>query len=73
MAATSFVGRRSSATSHKGEDLVGPAFTGLIADNQLLAYRYRGFWKAMDTFRDKQELDELWASGQAPWEVWKCV
>jgi glucose-1-phosphate cytidylyltransferase len=58
---------------HKGEDLVGPAFTRLIADNQLLAHRYRGFWKAMDTFRDKQELEELWASGRAPWEVWKCV
>ena len=56
----------------QGEDLVGPAFTRLIADDQLLAYRYEGFWKAMDTFRDKQELEELWAEGTAPWEVWKC-
>jgi glucose-1-phosphate cytidylyltransferase len=58
---------------HAGEDLVDPVFTRLIADNELLAYRYPGFWKAMDTFRDKQELEELWAAGHAPWEVWKCV
>jgi glucose-1-phosphate cytidylyltransferase len=58
---------------HAGEDLVGPAFTRLIATDQLVAHRYRGFWKAMDTFRDKQELEELWAGGRAPWEVWKCV
>jgi len=57
----------------RGEDLVGPTFERLIADDQLLAYRYPGFWKAMDTFRDKQELEELWAEGHAPWEVWKCV
>jgi glucose-1-phosphate cytidylyltransferase len=55
-----------------GEDLVGPTFERLIADEQLLAYRYAGFWKAMDTFRDKQELEEMWAAGNAPWEVWKC-
>ncbi|OFW62053.1 MAG: glucose-1-phosphate cytidylyltransferase [Actinobacteria bacterium RBG_16_64_13] len=57
----------------KGEDLVGPVFTRLIADRQLLAHRYSGFWKPMDTFRDRQELEELWAGGQAPWEVWKCA
>lgn len=57
----------------QGEDLVGPAFTRLISDSQLLAFKYPGFWKAMDTFRDRQELEELWASGHAPWEVWKCV
>jgi glucose-1-phosphate cytidylyltransferase len=58
---------------HEGEDLVGPAFKRLITDGQLLAFRYPGFWKAMDTFRDKQELEELWAAGRAPWAVWKCV
>ena len=57
---------------HVGEDLVGPAFERLIADGELLAFRYPGFFKAMDTFRDKQELEELWAGGHAPWEVWKC-
>lgn len=56
----------------EGEDLVGPTFDRLIAENQLLAYRHLGFWKGMDTFRDKTELEDLWANGQAPWEVWKC-
>jgi glucose-1-phosphate cytidylyltransferase len=56
-----------------GEDLVGPTFERLIADGELLAFRYPGFFKAMDTFRDKQELEELWTGGRAPWEVWKCV
>ena len=55
----------------QGEDLVGDAFPRLIAERQLLALRYQGFWKPMDTFRDRQELEELWAGGQAPWEVWK--
>jgi glucose-1-phosphate cytidylyltransferase len=58
---------------HEGNDLVGPTFERLIADGELLAYRYPGFWKAMDTFRDRQELEELWAGGRAPWEVWKCA
>lgn len=58
---------------HKGQDLVGPAFEQLIAEGELLAFKYPGFWKAMDTFRDKQELEELWAGGQAPWEVWRCT
>ncbi len=58
---------------HMGEDLVGPTFERLIADGELLAFRYPGFFKAMDTFRDKQELEELWAGGRAPWEVWKCA
>jgi glucose-1-phosphate cytidylyltransferase len=57
----------------KGEDLVGPTFARLIAHNQLVTYRYTGFWKALDTFRDKQEIEDLWAEGQAPWEVRKCV
>jgi glucose-1-phosphate cytidylyltransferase len=56
----------------EGEDLVGPTFDRLIAENQLLAYRHLGFWKGMDTFRDKMELEDLWAKGRAPWEVWKC-
>ena len=56
----------------EGEDLVGPATDRLIAAGELVAYRYSGFWKGMDTFRDKQELEELWEKGRAPWEVWKC-
>lgn len=54
-----------------GEDLVTEAFQQLLADNQLLAFRYDGFWESMDTFKDKQRLDDLYARGGAPWELWK--
>ena len=54
-----------------GDDLVMDAFQRLLAENQLLAYRYDGFWEPMDTFRDKQRLDEMHGRGDAPWEVWK--
>lgn len=37
---------------------------------ELMAYRHNGFWKCMDTQRDKQELEELWESGKAPWKKW---
>jgi glucose-1-phosphate cytidylyltransferase len=40
---------------------------GLAADGQLAAYRHAGFWAAMDTLRDKNQLEALWASGEAPW------
>jgi len=40
---------------------------GLAADGQLVAYRHDGFWAAMDTLRDKNILEGLWASGEAPW------
>lgn len=42
----------------------------LARDNQLAAFRHRGFWKPMDTPRDQRELDELWTTGQAPWKLW---
>jgi glucose-1-phosphate cytidylyltransferase len=37
---------------------------------QLNAYKHSGFWQCMDTLRDKQLLETLWASGEAPWKVW---
>lgn len=40
---------------------------GLAADGQLAAFRHDGFWAAMDTLRDKNQLEALWASGAAPW------
>lgn len=43
----------------------------LAADGQLMAYRHEGFWQPMDTLRDKQHLEALWASGAAPWKKWK--
>jgi glucose-1-phosphate cytidylyltransferase len=54
-----------------GEDLVNEPFQRLIKERQLLGYRYDGFWGCMDTFKDKQYLDELDSRGSAPWEVWK--
>ena len=48
----------------------GPLQT-LAGQNQLAAYKHQGFWHAMDTLRDKTRLEELWASGRAPWKVWK--
>jgi glucose-1-phosphate cytidylyltransferase len=38
--------------------------------DQLAAFKHRGFWQSMDTLRDKMYLEELWASGRAPWKVW---
>lgn len=43
----------------------------LAADGELNAYRYEGFWKCMDTQRDKIQLEDLWISGTAPWKRWK--
>ncbi|SOH03053.1 glucose-1-phosphate cytidylyltransferase [Candidatus Kuenenia stuttgartiensis] len=42
----------------------------LARDGAISAYRYSGFWHAMDNLRDKYELEELWKSGKAPWKVW---
>ena len=54
-----------------GEDLVTDPFSRLIAENRLMGYRYDHFW-CMDTFKEQQELTDLWARGQAPWELWKA-
>jgi glucose-1-phosphate cytidylyltransferase len=42
----------------------------LARDNQLRAFRHRGFWQPMDTLRDLRSLESLWESGRAPWAVW---
>ncbi len=42
----------------------------LAARGELMAYEHDGFWQPMDTLRDKQLLDDLWASGKAPWKKW---
>lgn len=54
-----------------GEDLVEEPFQRLIAEEQLLSYRYDGFWGCMDTFKDKQTFDEMYERDEAPWEVWR--
>lgn len=42
----------------------------LAADGELMAWQHTGFWQPMDTLRDKTQLEELWASGKAPWKTW---
>ncbi len=42
----------------------------LASGGQLATFRHRGFWQPMDTLREKNRLEELWASGKAPWKVW---
>ncbi|MDW8208280.1 MAG: glucose-1-phosphate cytidylyltransferase [Chloroherpetonaceae bacterium] len=57
----------------EGDDTVwerGPLET-LARRGQLAAYEHRGFWQPMDTLRDKIHLEELWATGRAPWKVWE--
>jgi glucose-1-phosphate cytidylyltransferase len=54
-----------------GEELVCEPFRRLIQMNELVTYVHNGFFVSMDTFKDKQMLDDLYASGTAPWEVWK--
>jgi glucose-1-phosphate cytidylyltransferase len=56
-----------------GEELVREPFQRLIDKKALLAYKCTGFWQCMDTFKDKQRLEEL-SQGAAPWKVWNhCV
>ena len=55
-----------------GEELVQEPFQRLIDERQLVAYPYNGFWMSMDTFKDRQALEELYARGNAPWEVWNA-
>lgn len=42
----------------------------LVREGQLMAYTHQGFWQCMDTVREKQKLEEMWASGNAPWKIW---
>lgn len=48
----------------------GPVIGRLIADGQLCAFEHTGFWRPMDTLRDKTVLEDLWTSGNAPWKTW---
>lgn len=43
----------------------------LVHDGELKAYVHHGFWQCMDTLREKQQLEKLWASGNAPWKIWE--
>ncbi len=54
-----------------GEELVEEPFQRFIELGKLYAYKYSGFWSAMDTFKDKINYDRMFAAGDGPWEVWK--
>ncbi len=54
-----------------GEELVNEPFKRLIEKQELLSFPYQGFWASMDTFKDKQLLDEMYTKGNTPWEVWR--
>ncbi len=51
----------------EGEELVLDPFNRLIAENQLLAFKHDGFWRSMDTLRDRQVLEDLVEQGRMPW------
>jgi len=42
----------------------------LASNSQICAYKHSGFWKCMDTLRDKTQLNETWDTGKAPWKIW---
>jgi len=53
-----------------GEELVREPFHRLVKQRRLSAFEYDGFWQSMDTFKDRQQLEDIHARGNAPWEVW---
>jgi NDP-sugar pyrophosphorylase family protein len=50
---------------------MGPAMAELIDERRAYSYRHQGFWSCMDTYKEKQTLDEMYDRGNPPWEVWK--
>ena len=54
-----------------GEDLVADPFQRLITERRLSTLRYEGFWSCMDTYKEMQNLEDIYARGNAPWKVWK--
>jgi glucose-1-phosphate cytidylyltransferase len=55
----------------QGEELVQEPFNRILSQGRLTAYEYDGFWMAMDTFKDRQQLEDIYGRGNAPWELWK--
>jgi glucose-1-phosphate cytidylyltransferase len=54
-----------------GEELVKEPFQRLISEKKLMAHEHQGFFLAMDTFKDRQQMEDLLSTGAAPWELWK--
>ncbi len=55
----------------EGEELVYEPFSRLIEQRKLASLKHEGFWACMDTFKDRQMLQSMYSSGNAPWEVWR--
>jgi glucose-1-phosphate cytidylyltransferase len=54
----------------EGEEMVEQPFRRLISEKELLSYPHNGFWACMDTFKELQELEDLYSKDKAPWAVW---
>jgi glucose-1-phosphate cytidylyltransferase len=54
-----------------GEDLVEQPFQRLAAEGKLVTYHHDGFWACMDTFKERQLLEDMYSRGKPPWEVWR--
>jgi glucose-1-phosphate cytidylyltransferase len=65
----------AAALEYIGEDSVleREPLQRLAAAGELSAFRHQGFWDCMDTYKDAVTLNDLWASGQAPWRVWDAA
>ena len=65
----------NAALARIGEDSVleREPLEALAADGELHAFRHEGFWDCMDTYKDAVTLNDLWASGEAPWRVWDAA
>jgi glucose-1-phosphate cytidylyltransferase len=64
------VERRALDLLRPGMDLEQEFFAQLVAQDQMRLYRHSSFWRSMDTFKEAQELNELWESDSAPWKIW---
>jgi glucose-1-phosphate cytidylyltransferase len=53
----------------EGEELVLEPFNRLIRDDKLMAYKHEGFWRSMDTLKDRQILEDLVEHGKMPWRM----
>ena len=56
-----------------GMELEDEVYKSLARQNGIVAFKYGGFWKSMNTLKDNIELNELWANEKPPWMVWKNV
>jgi glucose-1-phosphate cytidylyltransferase len=56
---------------HPGEELVEAPFARLMTAGRLYTYRHEGFWAAIDTYKDRLNLERRYETGNAPWEVWR--